>query len=63
MVKGLQIVLAIVTLLTTLGALGLGIWSVATAAPVILSVISGMLTAGFGLFVYNDYQRFFGKKQ
>lgn len=58
----LRIVLAIATLLTTLCMLGLGIWSLVSGKPALLTIVCAMLSAGFGLFVYHDYQFFFGKK-
>lgn len=59
----LRITLAIATLLTASGMAATGIWSLATGKPFLLTLVCGMLTAGFGLFVYHDYQFFFGKKQ
>lgn len=63
MPQALRIILAIATLLTALGALGLGVWSLVTGQPLLLTIVGGMLAAGFGVFVYHDYQYFFGKKQ
>ncbi len=59
----LRIILAVATLLTALSMLGLCIWGLATGKPPLLSIVCGMLTAGFGIFVYHDYQYFFGNKQ
>jgi len=63
MPKALRIILAVATLLTASGAFGLGAWSLVTGKPLLLTIVGGMLAAGFGLFVYHDYQYFFGKKQ
>lgn len=58
----MRIVLAIATLLTMLAMAGTAIWSIAAGMPIILPIVTGLLTVGFGLFVYHDYQFFFGKK-
>jgi hypothetical protein len=59
--RTLRIILAVATLLTTLGALGFGVYGL-TIPHVGLSVTCFVLAAMFGLFVYHDYQYFFGKK-
>ena len=60
--QAMRIVIAILTLLTTLGLAGLSVWSLATGKPVLLTIVGGLLTFGFGLFVKHDYDYFFGKK-
>lgn len=62
MVNGIRIALAIATLLTTAAMASGAVWSFATGKPLLLGVVCTLLTAGFGLFVYHDYQYFFGKK-
>ncbi len=57
-----RIILAIATLLTTLGCVGLAIWSFIAHTPVLLGITCLMLAFGFGIFVVKDYEYFFGKK-
>lgn len=63
MTQVLRIMLAIATLLTTLGLAGMSVWSLATGKPALLSIVGVMLTVGFGFFVKHDYDYFFGQKQ
>lgn len=58
----MRIILAILTLLTTLGTASLSVWSLVTGKPVLLTIVGAMLTVGFGFFVKHDYDYFFGKK-
>lgn len=62
MVQVLRIILAIATLLTTLGCAAGSVWSFATGKPALLGVTCALLTVGFSFFVKNDYNYFFGKK-
>lgn len=61
MSKALRIILAIATLLTTLAMLAFAIYGL-TIPHIGLAVVCFTLAAGFGLFVYHDYQYFFGSK-
>lgn len=57
----MRIALGIATLLTTL-LLAFGtIWSFIISAPPVMGVACGLMTVGFGFFIYNDYKYFFGK--
>lgn len=58
----LRIILAILTLLTTLSMVAGAVWSFVTGKPPLLGVVCGLLAVGFGFFVKNDYNYFFGKK-
>lgn len=60
--KVLRIILAVLTLATTLGTTFLSVWSLVTGKPVLLTIVGVMLTVGFSFFVRNDYNYFFGKK-
>jgi hypothetical protein len=62
MTQVLRIILAILTLLTTLAMAGGSVWSFATGKPALLGVVCGLLAVGFSFFVKNDYNYFFGKK-
>jgi hypothetical protein len=62
MSKPVRILFAVLTLLTALAMLGLSIFAL-TIPHVGLFVTCLALTAGFGLFVYHDYQYFFGVKK
>lgn len=60
--KVLRVILAVLTLATTLGTAFLSVWSLVTGKPMLLTVVGAMLTVGFGFFVKHDYDYFFGKK-
>jgi hypothetical protein len=62
MTQALRIILAILTLLTVLGCAAGAVWSFATGKPALLGVVCTLLAGGFGVFSYNDYKYFFGKK-
>lgn len=59
--KILRVILAVATLLTALGTLGLGVYAL-TIAQWGLFATCLLLTGGFGFFVYRDYKFFFGDK-
>lgn len=59
--NALKIVLAVATLFTTLGMLGLAVWGV-TASQWGLALTCLLLAGGFGYFSYRDYKFFFGAK-
>jgi hypothetical protein len=61
MTQFLRILLAILTLLTTLAMLGFAIFGV-VVHQWLLVVVCAALTGMFGIFVYHDYQYFFGAK-
>lgn len=61
MSKTLRIILAIATLLTALTMLAFAIYGL-TIPHIGLAVVCFLLAGGFGIFVYHDYQYFFGKK-
>ena len=56
-----RIIVAVVTVLFTLACLGGTIFAL-TIPHFGMAVVCLALTAGFGLFVYHDYQHFFGAK-
>jgi protein-S-isoprenylcysteine O-methyltransferase Ste14 len=56
-----RIVTAVLTILFTLGLLALSIFAL-TIPSLPTAGISLLIAAGFGLFVWHDYQFFFGKK-
>lgn len=62
MTQVLRIVIAILTLLTTLALAGGFVWSLVAHMPPIMPVVTGLLTVGFGFFVKHDYDYFFGSK-
>lgn len=57
----LKIIVAIGTLLTALAMLAFTIFAL-TLPHFGMASVCASLTAGFSLFVYKDYQHFFGKK-
>jgi hypothetical protein len=59
--NGFRIVTAILTLLFTLGLLSLTVFAL-TIPSWPTAGICLLLSAGFGLFVWHDYQFFFVKK-
>lgn len=61
-VQILSIVIAILTLLTEIAAVIGLVWSIATAKPLILTVVLVMMVLGFGVFVYYDAKKYFGNK-
>lgn len=56
-----RIIVAVVTVLFTLALLGFTIFAL-TIPHFGMAAVCLALTAGFGLFVYHDYQYFFGAK-
>lgn len=57
----LRILLAVLTLLTALAMLGFAVWAL-TMPQIGMAIVCFLLAGGFGIFVYHDYQYFFGKK-
>lgn len=57
----LRIILAVLTLLSALGMLGLSIFAI-TIPHIGLSLTCFVLAVGLSLFCYRDFQFFFGKK-
>ena len=56
-----RVILGVATVATALACAGFGVWGFADGQP-LLGVVGAALTIGFGFFVRNDYNYFFGKK-
>ena len=58
----LRVILAVATLVTVLACATCCVWAFATGKPVGLGLVAALLAGTMSIFVYNDYQYFFGKK-
>jgi hypothetical protein len=64
----MRIFIGILTALFGLGCVGGSVWAFMFAAssgtpqPILLGAVFALLAAGLGVFIYHDFQYFFGKK-
>jgi len=59
----LRIILGLVTVLIVIIMLVATVWFVIKGATILLSLVCMFLAVLFGVFVYHDYQYFFGNKK